>query len=60
MKAPIAQKAGRSLKNYCAGLIRACAVPGILMYLVCTLRFPRSKRARLRPARDVFQQTAGQ
>jgi hypothetical protein len=44
------------LKNYCATLIRACAVLGILMYSLCTLRFLRSGRTRLKAARDVFQQ----
>jgi len=44
------------MKNYCAGLIRARAVLGILMYSVCTLRFLRSGLTRLKPARDVFQQ----
>jgi hypothetical protein len=48
----------RLLKNYCAALIRACAVPGILMYSLCTLRFLRSGRTRLKAARDVFQQPA--
>jgi TRAP-type uncharacterized transport system fused permease subunit len=47
----------RLLKNYCATLIRACAVLGILMYSLCTLRFLRSGRTRLKAARDVFQQT---
>ncbi len=46
----------RLLKNYCAALIRACAVLGILMYSLCTLRFLCSGRSRLKPARDVFQQ----
>ena len=42
-------------KNYCAALIRACAVLGILMYSTCTLRFLRSGRTRLKAARYVFQ-----
>jgi hypothetical protein len=50
--------ASRLLKNYCATLIRACAVLGILMYSLCTLRFLRSGRTRLKAARDVFQQPA--
>jgi hypothetical protein len=32
----------RLLKNYCATLIRACAVLTILMYSLCTLRLLRS------------------
>jgi hypothetical protein len=48
----------RLLKNYCATLIRACAVLGILMYSICTLRFLCSGRTRLKAARDVFQQPA--
>jgi hypothetical protein len=48
----------RLLKNYCATLILACAVLGIFMYLLCTLRFLRSGRTRLKAARDVFQQPA--
>jgi hypothetical protein len=46
----------RLLQNYCATLIRACAVLGILMYFLCALRFLRSGRTRLKAARDVFQQ----
>ena len=48
----------RLSKNYCATLIRACAVLGILMYCPCTLRFLRSGRTRLKAARYVFQQPA--
>jgi hypothetical protein len=48
----------RLLKNYCATLIRACAVLAILMYSLCTLRFLCSGRTRLKAARDVFQQPA--
>ena len=49
------------MKNYCADLIRARAVLGILMYSLCILRFLctgsiDTARARLKPARDVFQQ----
>jgi hypothetical protein len=45
----------RLLKNYCATLIRACAVLGILMYSLCTLRFLRSGRTRLkRPLATFF------
>jgi hypothetical protein len=46
----------RLLENYCATLIRACAVLRILMYYLCTLRFLRSGRTRLKAARYVFQQ----
>ena len=48
----------RLLKNYCASLIWACAVLGILMYSLCTFRFLRSGRAQLRPARYVIQHPA--
>ena len=46
------------LKNCCAALIRACAVLGILMYFLYTLRFLCSGRTRLKTARNVFQHTA--
>jgi hypothetical protein len=49
---------GRLLKNYCATLIRTCAVLAILMYFLCTLRFLRSGRTRLKAARGVLQQPA--
>jgi hypothetical protein len=52
------QSTNRLLKNYWATLIRACAVLGILMYSLCTLRFLRSGRTRLKAARDAFQQPA--
>ena len=55
MEAHLPAKGDRMSKNYCAVLIRACAVLRILMYCLHTLRFLRSGRARLKPARYVFQ-----
>jgi hypothetical protein len=58
VRLPLVASSNRLLKNHCAILIRACAVLGILMYSLCALRFLRSGRARLKAARDVFQQPA--